>query len=217
MRRITVLALLLAVSAALVSSCSDGVDERASLGTAYVTMYLDSNPNFDLYKGKKNDNGTVDNETDDFCESVLNQEAGGQTVNFIVTPNPISKSPIGLIYVKQTKVELTPLIAGEPYISSFTSKQYFPLVGGVEDEAGGESSSYITSAFTFPLFNDKQLQEFIDYFAMVGSTSARYEVKYKFTLFEVDTGIEEELESGSSVIQILDVKDLPEDQECSDY
>ncbi|MDR2401693.1 MAG: hypothetical protein LBD73_08600, partial [Deferribacteraceae bacterium] len=199
-------------------ACDDGIDERASFATAYVSAVpsAGNDINFDIVVGRNNDNGTPDNTTDDSCEKFLWLEGAFQTINFIVEPNPNSTSAsIGHIMLKATKVDIRakPSIQGvpPPAIPSFIYGQSYSLAvtdGGTEEGGGG----YIVP-IKIPLFDESQLQEVLDH--LKTTTSALYEVRYKFKLLELSTGIEEDLESGGfSLIQVMDVVNLPEGQEC---
>jgi hypothetical protein len=213
MRKIALALLLIFVG--FMWACDDGMDERASLGTAYVTVSATSSGSeiFDINFGRYNDNGTPDNQSNWFCERWLNLNAASQSLNFTVVSNPNSKSSMSPIYVTEVKVDITP--QADPIWSLPPSIDSFKRSVGIL--LSGDKTIEIA------IFTEPQLQ-LINYYLHqntppnLNPSSANYKVKYTFKLFEEFTGIEEEVEAiGEPLIQVLDVESLPENQECYNY
>jgi hypothetical protein len=210
--RKTALTLLL-VFAAFIWSCDDEIDERASFGTAYVSVTsLDSMIDVDLIGGT-----TVTDNSDpaapvEKCVKTILIDSGEQPFLFFITPNPISTSGIGFINIKQVKISftgITDFYGTPPIINDVTLNTHIPLHNADFDPF---SDAYQISV-DVPLFNEENLQVLANY--VTGNKSAKYEVTFKFKLIELATGIEEELKD-RVIVQAMDNIWLPEGQ-CTEY
>jgi hypothetical protein len=203
---------LLLVFAAFIWSCEDGVDERASLGTTYVSAYTPSGTiDVDLYGGYSfPDPQNPDNTT---CEALLIVNST-TPVTFMLTPNPISTAGMGYVAIKQVKISYVGIEDNgliPPIIDNVAINTHIPLHG--EGFTPSLASYQITA--NIPIFNLNNLYVLANYYMAYGAPT--YAVTFKFKLIELATGIEEELEGGTVVVQAYDNYSLPEGQTCTNY
>jgi hypothetical protein len=204
---------LLLVFAAVIWSCEDGVDERASLGTTYVSASTPSGIiNVDLYGGYSFPDPINRDNTTCVALVIVNSTT---PVTFTLTPNPTSTAGIGRVAIKQVKVSYTGIEENgmfPPTVDDSTINTHIPLYG-----EGFESSlsAYQITA-NIPIFSRNNLHVLADFYTL-HNIAPTYTVSFKFKLIELTTGIEEELDGGTVVIQAYDNYDLPEGQACTDY
>jgi hypothetical protein len=204
---------LLLVFAAFIWSCEDEVDERASLGTTYVSASIPSGMiDIDLFAGfTYPDPINPDNTT---CIP-LGIASSTTPVTFTLTPNPISTAGMGYVAIKQVKVSYAGIEDNglfPPTVDDSTINTHIPLHG-----EGFESSlaSY-RIAVNIPLFTLNNLHVLGNYYNAT-AVAPTYAVTFKFKVIELATGAEEELKGGTVIVQAFDNVGLPADQECNDY
>ncbi|MDR2104425.1 MAG: hypothetical protein LBP51_01580 [Deferribacteraceae bacterium] len=180
MRKITLA--LLSVFAVFVWACDDGMDEKASLGTVQVIASPSGNPAgvYDLYTSTG---------TSPACVIAVNQTNLVQQVRFDVFKNPSYNGTLSRVVIIQTERKITPVTAGAPVISVYKSDTITSLYPTDFSDA---TISY-NADLPIHLLSGNQIDAIFNAFYGGPNLTLDYIVDYKFTLKEVDTGIEDEV------------------------
>jgi hypothetical protein len=185
---------LLVVFAAFVWACDDGLDDRASLGTAQVSVRPQSTTyQYDLLSWD-NSSGT--------CVESLKTEGSFQAFDFSVWLNPIYKGEISRVKVIKVESKYHPITNGAPALPSKSYHTSTDLYNNVDFSPS--TISYTASNVTFPLFDDGEMVQILYAFTVSGKTPITYVVDYKFTLLELSTGIEEVIFANSIRVTFAD-------------
>jgi hypothetical protein len=195
---------LLLIFTAFVWACDDGVDERASLGTAYVA----ASPATDNFTGyldvvywrleDLNNPRTPDNESDDTCSPVI--KIPTIPIHFSVSLNPNSNMPLSRVNVIGGKIKHNgsyplanvPISPISLYDSEFNADTVSVDVTVSLQLFDGDDLSYLATS------------------AAGGATFA-YDVSLEFELFELATGIKEKFTVDNVHIQVSDYVNRDED------
>jgi hypothetical protein len=193
---------LLVVFAAFIWACEDGLDDRASMGTAYASASPEQNVyQFDLL--------SWDNSTGPCIESIKT-EGITQSFVFNVWPNPIYKGELSRVKIIKVESKYTPLTPGAPALSPKKLSVSVDLFDNIE--LLPETIAYTADNATFARFNDGEMEQILISYINIGNKPITYVVDYKFTLFELSTGIEDDLFVKGILINFAD---YDTDNNCS--
>jgi hypothetical protein len=177
---------LLVVFTAFIWACEDGLDDRASLGTAQASVFPKGTVyQFDLLSWD-NASGT--------CEPTIKTEGQSQAFVFYVWQNPIYKGGLSRLKVISVETKYTPVTPGAPALPSKKYHTGIDLYDKDDTEAEKDDTTpYTADNITFPLFDDEEIGQILISYVNINRTPITYIVDYRFTLFELSTGIEDDI------------------------